>query len=109
MAEGKADIVAVTMGSAGAVIASRRGTFHLPSLRVEVKSTVGAGDSFVGAMTLALADGKPLEEAALFGAAAGTAAVITPGTRLCIRQDILRIYAQLQRAVSRLFPVPAAQ
>jgi len=109
VAEGKADVVAVTMGSAGAVVASKRGTFHLPPLKVEVKSTVGAGDSFVGAMTLALADGKPLEEAALFGAAAGTAAVITPGTRLCIREDILRIYGQMQRAVSRLFPVPAAQ
>ena len=108
VARGEADIVAVTMGPGGAVIASRRGIFHLLPLKVQVKSAVGAGDSFVGAMTLALADGKPLYEAAMFGAAAGTAAVITPGTRLCIREDILRIYAQMQKAASRSVPAPAS-
>ncbi len=107
VADGKAEVVAVTMGAGGAVIASARGTFHIPPMRVEVKSAVGAGDSFVAAMTLALADGKPIEEAATFGAAAGTAAVITPGTRLCIREDIFRIYDQLQRAAARSVPVPA--
>lgn len=109
VADGQAEIVAVTMGSAGAVIASNRGVFHLPAMKVDVKSAVGAGDSFVGAMTLALADDKPIEEAAMFGAAAGTAAVITAGTRLCIREDILRIYAQMQRRAARTFPVPASQ
>lgn len=108
VARGHADIVAVTMGSAGAVIASKRGTFHIPALKVDVKSAVGAGDSFVGAMTMALADGRPLEDAALFGAAAGTAAVVTSGTQLCRREDIMRIHAQMKRAAGRAVPVPAA-
>ncbi|MCB1495467.1 MAG: hexose kinase [Bauldia sp.] len=106
VAEGKAEIVAVTMGSAGAVVASTRGTFHIPPMKVDVKSAVGAGDSFVGAMTLALADQRPVEDAAILGAAAGTAAVITPGTRLCIREDIFRIYDQLRRATARTVPAP---
>jgi 6-phosphofructokinase 2 len=108
VAKGHANIVAVTMGSAGAIIASERGTFHLPALKVDVKSAVGAGDSFVGGMTLALADGRPLEDAAMFGAAAGTAAVMTSGTLLCSRDDVLRIHAQMLRATARTMPVPAA-
>ena len=58
------------------------------------------------AMTLALADQRPVEDAAILGAAAGTAAVITPGTRLCIREDIFRIYDQLRRATARTVPAP---
>jgi 6-phosphofructokinase 2 len=105
VADGKAEIVAVTMGADGAMIASRDGVFFVPPLNVEVKSAVGAGDSFVAGMTLALADGKPLEEAAMFGAAAGTAAVLSPGTSHCARADILRLYDQIRHAALR--PVPS--
>jgi 6-phosphofructokinase 2 len=39
---------------------------------VEVRSAVGAGDSFVDAMTLGLALGRPLDEAFALTVAAGT-------------------------------------
>jgi fructose-1-phosphate kinase PfkB-like protein len=44
------------------------------------QSTVGAGDSMVGAMTLKLAEGASLEEMVKFGVAAGSAATINQGT-----------------------------
>jgi 6-phosphofructokinase 2 len=59
---------------------------------VPIVSKVGAGDSMVAGIVLSLARGKPLMEAVLFGVAAGTAAVMTPGTELCRREDAERLY-----------------
>lgn len=43
------------------------------------QSTVGAGDSMVGAMTLKLAENASLEEMVRFGVAAGSAATLNQG------------------------------
>lgn len=51
------------------------------------QSTVGAGDSMVGAMTLKLAENASLEEMVRFGVAAGSAATLNQGTRLCSHDD----------------------
>lgn len=95
VAAGQADMVAVTMGHEGALLASAAGTvFHLPP-QVPVKSATGAGDSFVGAMTLALAEGGAPADAFLRGMAAGSATVMHPGTDLCRREDVDRLHAEL--------------
>lgn len=94
--EGKADIIAVTLGMDGAVIASREGAVRVVAPRVETRSAVGAGDSFVAGMTVALLDGRSVEDAALLGTAAGAASALNPGTGLCARADILRIYEALR-------------
>lgn len=87
--------VAVTMGHQGALLVSAAGHFHLPAVEVDVRSAVGAGDSFLGAMTLALAERYSLADAFRRGVAAGTAAVLTPGTGLCLPGDVERIYAHI--------------
>ncbi|MBO6636825.1 MAG: hexose kinase [Roseitalea sp.] len=46
-------------------------------------SAVGAGDSFVGAYTLATARGEDFATALVHGTAAAASAVVTPGTQLC--------------------------
>jgi len=46
-------------------------------------SAVGAGDSFVGAYTLATARGQDFATALIHGTAAAASAVLTPGTQLC--------------------------
>lgn len=107
--DGKAEIVAVTMGADGAVIAHDGGVFHLPPLKVEVQSAVGAGDSFVAGFTHALADGHPVEHAVLLGAAAGTAAVTTPGTKLCSRENILDLHEKIRALPQRPIAVQAAE
>jgi len=61
---------------------------------VTLGSAVGAGDSFVAAMTFALANNITIEEAFQFGIAAGSAAVMTSGTQLCRREDVIRLYKQ---------------
>ena len=80
------------MGADGALLASAAGVLRLPATHVRVRSAVGAGDSFLGAMVWAMSNGKPPEEAFRLGIAAGAAAAMTPGTQLCRREDILELY-----------------
>ncbi|MFA7439883.1 MAG: 1-phosphofructokinase family hexose kinase [Sphingomonadaceae bacterium] len=93
---GQAKIVAATMGHEGALLATKEGTLRLPAIEVEVKSAVGAGDSFVAAMTYALANDWPVTDAFRLGLSAGTAAVLTPGTGLCLAEDVFRLYDGLK-------------
>jgi len=58
---------------------------------------VGAGDSMTGGIVLGLERGLSLDESAMFGVAAGTAAVMTPGTELCRREDTERIYEKMRK------------
>ncbi|MCR4264611.1 1-phosphofructokinase family hexose kinase [Nitratireductor sp. ZSWI3] len=88
---GAAELVAVTMGDDGALLASTAGVLRLPAVHVRVRSAVGAGDSFLGAMIWALAEGRETERAFRLGVAAGAAAVMTPGTELCRREDVLSL------------------
>ncbi|MBV8522933.1 MAG: 1-phosphofructokinase family hexose kinase [Acetobacteraceae bacterium] len=85
---GAAEIVALTLGAEGAIIASKAGVFHLPAPAVPVISSVGAGDSFVAGMTLGLARGASLEDAAAWGIAAGSATVSSYGTAGLTRESV---------------------
>lgn len=107
VADGKAGIVAVTLGRDGAVVASSEGVVRIVAPRVETRSAVGAGDSFVAVMSVALLQGHSVEDAALFGTAAGAAAVLSAGTTLCAKPDILRLYQAMKSdptAITRLAP-----
>ena len=79
----------------GALLVWKDGVKRLPSPDVEVKSAVGAGDSFVGGLTFGIADGRSIEDAFTLAVAAGAAAVMTAGTELCRKEDVDRLYAQL--------------
>ena len=96
---GAAEIIALTLGQDGALLATRSGLRRLPGVKVKAKSAVGAGDSFVAAMTHALAQGRDPEDAFALGVAAGTAAVLTMGTELCRREDVERIYQDIKRTM----------
>ena len=72
--------VVVTLGSAGAVAASRDGSWAAPAPTVEAVDTTGAGDGFTGALAAFLAEGRALEEALRIAVAAGALAVQARGT-----------------------------
>ncbi|PWW01452.1 6-phosphofructokinase [Hoeflea marina] len=95
VARGAAEMVAVTMGADGALLATSTGLLRVPPIHVRVRSAVGAGDSFLGAMVWALSEGKAVGEAFRFGVAAGAAAVMTPGTELCRRGDVIELFEML--------------
>jgi 6-phosphofructokinase 2 len=89
---GKARMVAVTLGADGAVLATKDKVLRLPAIPVTVRSTVGAGDSFLGAMVWAMTENWPVEEAFRLGLAAGAAATGNAGTSLCSREDVFRLF-----------------
>ena len=93
--EGKAELVALTLGEDGAVLVWKDGLLRLASPEVEVKSAVGAGDTFVGALTHGLSQGRTPQDAFTLAVAAGAAAVMTPGTELCHKEDVDRLYAEM--------------
>jgi 6-phosphofructokinase 2 len=98
---GKAEIVALTMGADGVLLATKDGVSRMPALKVEARSSVGAGDSFLGALTVALSEGRTPEDALAFGVAAGAAAVLKPGTKLCKRENVLRFYDEIRARQER--------
>ncbi|MED9422412.1 PfkB family carbohydrate kinase [Escherichia coli] len=94
---GKAKRVVVSLGPQGALGVDSENCIQVVPPPVKSQSTVGAGDSMVGAMTLKLAENASLEEMVRFGVAAGSAATLNQGTRLCSHDDTQKIYAYLSR------------
>lgn len=88
IAAGAAQYVALTLGSDGALLVSASGALRAPAPSVNVVSTVGAGDSFLAAFVLRLAQERSPEDAFRSAIAAGTAAVMRPATELCHRADV---------------------
>lgn len=95
VAAGGAETLVVSMAERGALLVEAARVLMLPAIAVEARSAVGAGDSFVAAMTFGLARGWDVEQAFRLGIAAGTAALMTPGTDLCHREDVVRLAATI--------------
>ncbi|SFR08899.1 1-phosphofructokinase family hexose kinase [Poseidonocella sedimentorum] len=87
VAEGAAKTVILARGAEGNVLADRglAAPLHAHAPEAPVVSAVGAGDSFMGAFTLATARGLAPGDALRHGTAAAAAAVRTEATRLCDR------------------------
>lgn len=94
--QGKSRVVVVSLGAAGAILAFKDGVQRMRAPTVPIKSKVGAGDSMVAGIVLALSRGRSVEEAVRHGIAAGAAAVMTPGTELCRGEDVQRLFADMQ-------------
>jgi 6-phosphofructokinase 2 len=97
ISNGRVEIAAVTMGAAGALVVTHDKALRVVAPKIDVRSAVGAGDAFVGAMTLALSQGRTLEEAAMFATAAGAAATLTPLAKVCAMADVTRLEVQVLR------------
>jgi 6-phosphofructokinase 2 len=95
IAEGKAEIVALTLGHRGALLITADEAYRAAALPVSVVSAVGAGDSFLGAMVWSLARGDSLRNAFKYGVAGGSAAILAPGTELCRSEDVHKLYAEV--------------
>lgn len=100
---GFARAILVSLGARGALLVTATGATRFPAIPVSVRSTVGAGDSMLAAVTLALSRGWPLEQCVHLGIAAGAAALMAPGTSLASREDVERLFGQeIDGAASRL-------
>jgi ribokinase len=72
--------VVVTLGAQGARSVRRDGSILVPTYKVDVVDTTGAGDAFNGGLAVALAEGKGLQEAIAFANATAAMCVTRPGT-----------------------------
>jgi hexose kinase, 1-phosphofructokinase family len=90
VARGVAENVIVARGADGSTLVNKEGRWHasraIPA--EDVVSAVGAGDSFVGAFSLALTRGDTMQQALCFGTSAASSAVMSPGTQLCNREQV---------------------
>ncbi len=75
-----AEMVIISLGAQGAVLASSEGVYHGDSPQVIAVSTVGSGDSMLGAFLARLEGGDPVPTAFQWGLAAGAATATTDGT-----------------------------
>lgn len=89
---GLSEVVVISKGGEGALLVLADGAERLPAIEVPVRSAVGAGDSMVGAIVFGLVKGLSLRDAVRMGMAAGAATLMTPGTELCRREDVERLY-----------------
>lgn len=95
IAQSKVELIALTLGHRGALLIGRDVAWHAEGPAITAASVVGAGDSFTGALAWSLCAGQGLEDAFRYGVAAGTAAVLNPGTELCRPSDIERLLAEV--------------
>ncbi len=92
---GWCEILVISLGSAGALMVSEDVIERIRQPTVPIVSKVGAGDSMVAGIVLSLSQGKTLRDSVLFGVVTGAAAVMTPGTELCRREDAERLYEKM--------------
>jgi 1-phosphofructokinase family hexose kinase len=83
--------VVVTMGKQGAVFVSDSGSWVAKPPAIEVVSSVGSGDAFLGGLAFALDQGNPPEVALRYSVAAGTANALNFGGGVLRREDFAKI------------------
>lgn len=89
---GRAEVVVVSLGSSGAMLATRQTCQRFAAVPMEAGSGVGAGDAMVAAIAVGLTRGWPLAKSVRLGIAAGAAMLLTPGTAVCERSDVERLF-----------------
>ncbi len=89
------EILVVSLGAKGAMLFTDKETEHIIAPTVHQKSTIGAGDSMVAGMVFSLANKKSYVEMLAYGIACGTATTMSPGTQLCKKENVDKLYEWL--------------
>jgi ribokinase len=89
-----AKTIVVTMGEEGALVLTSDNAIHVPSVKVDVVDTTGAGDAFTSGLAVALAEGKELITAVQYGVCSGALACTHLGVipSLAYRSDVEALY-----------------
>lgn len=90
------EIVLVSMGASGILMVGEKEQYLAFPPEVEVKNTIGAGDSAVAGFVYGLAKSESLKEALTNAVAAGTATTLRPGTALCQKDDFLKLISRIK-------------
>lgn len=83
-------LVAITMGTDGCLIASRKQKVRVPAFRPDVMDTTGAGDAFMGGLSYALLQGWDQQRVGIFANACAALCCTMVGARaMSKREDVL--------------------
>lgn len=93
-------MILVSMGGDGSLLITNNEVLKAEPIKVDVKSTVGAGDSMLAGMVHGIANGLSLEESLKIAAACGTLAVIQEGTQSFTMDEVYEVKKQVH--ISRL-------
>ena len=87
--------VIVTLGSRGSLVVTSGSTQHVPAVPVHAVDPTGAGDEFIGALAVFLAEGASMADATMAAAAAAAISVTRIGTQVSFpdRQEVERLLA----------------
>lgn len=88
ISKNKCEIIVTSLGAQGAMLVTKEKAYHLKPPKVEIKSTIGAGDSMVAGIVFGFSKGESLERALQYGVACGTAATMNLGSQLCRKKDV---------------------
>ncbi len=91
------EVMVVSMGKNGGLLVTVDENFHVVPPDIEVKSTVGAGDSMVAGMVYAISKEMKWNDVLQYGIACGTAATMNAGTALCKKTDVEKILEELKK------------
>ncbi|HEY9886200.1 MAG TPA: 1-phosphofructokinase [Vampirovibrionales bacterium] len=90
------ETILVSMGSKGLIVFNKESAYHIIPPKIEVKSTIGSGDSTLAAFMLGVEQGKSLDECGVMGAAAGAATAMSPGVELVRGSDYDRLLKEVK-------------
>lgn len=93
------EVIVLSLGSKGALLATKGKVRHFPAPAVVPISSIGAGDSMVAGMVFSLSRGDELEKAILYGLACGSATIKSPGTELLKQEDVEPLFNKLLNEV----------
>lgn len=93
---GGVQVVAVSMGGEGALITDGKTALRAPGMRVEVKSTVAAGDSMIAGLAAGFSRSDSLEDAFRMGVAAATVRCMTPPEEIISAESCLRLANEIR-------------
>lgn len=90
------EVVLVSMDSKGIIlVADGEESMAVPP-EVQVRNTIGAGDSAVAGFIYGMVNGSSLKESLIYAVAAGTATTLSASASLCKKDDFIDLLSQIR-------------
>lgn len=88
--------ILISLGSKGAMYMTKHGTLYAPSVEMDVKSPVGAGDAMVAALVHSKLQGLNDEQTLRYAVACGAATVALEGSQTCTAAQVTKLLPKIK-------------
>ncbi len=90
------EYIVISLGAQGAIFMTTTETLKIPGLKVHVLSSVGAGDTMVGALAYGLDQQLTIQKTAKLAMASSAAACMTEGTKAPEMKEVEKLLNQIE-------------